>query len=70
VFFDMGSRGPEHVGIYIGGNRMIEDPHTGAAVRVSDLSGRRDFAGARRYLQIADVDSRRDYAGARRYVGG
>jgi cell wall-associated NlpC family hydrolase len=70
VFFDMGSRGPEHVGIYIGGNRMIEDPHTGAAVRVSDLSGRSDFAGARRYLQIADVDSRRDYAGARRYVGG
>jgi len=40
---------PGHVGIYIGGNKFIEAPHTGAAVRVSKLNGRSDFVGARRY---------------------
>jgi NlpC/P60 family len=50
VFFHMGKRGPEHVGIYIGNGQMIEDPHTGASVRVSSLAGRKDFVGARRYI--------------------
>jgi len=49
VFFNMGSRGPEHVGIYMGGGKFIEAPHTGAEVRISDLSSRSDFVGARRY---------------------
>jgi cell wall-associated NlpC family hydrolase len=40
---------PGHVGIYIGGGRMIEDPHTGATVRVADIAGRGDYVGARRY---------------------
>lgn len=40
---------PGHVGIYIGGGKIIEAPHTGANVRVSSLAGRTDFAGARRY---------------------
>ncbi len=29
-----------HVGVYIGGNRMIDAPHTGAVVRVDNLEGR------------------------------
>lgn len=40
---------PGHVGMYIGGGKFIEAPHTGASVRISELAGRRDFAGARRY---------------------
>lgn len=40
---------PGHVGMYIGGGKFIEAPHTGAVVRVASLAGRRDYAGARRY---------------------
>lgn len=40
---------PGHVGIYLGGGKFIEAPHTGAVVRVSSLQGRSDFVGARRY---------------------
>ena len=40
---------PGHVGIYIGGGKIIEAPHTGASVEVSSLAGRSDFVGARRY---------------------
>jgi cell wall-associated NlpC family hydrolase len=50
VFFDESRRGPEHVGIYIGGGAFIEDPHTGASVRIADLKSRGGFAGARRYI--------------------
>lgn len=49
VFFHPGSRGPEHVGIYIGGGRFIEAPYTGSTVRISSLAGRSDYMGARRY---------------------
>lgn len=49
VFFEMNSRGPGHVGIYMGGDKFIEAPHTGANVRISTLSTRGDYAGARRY---------------------
>lgn len=49
VFFHMGKQGPEHVGIYIGNDQFIEDPHTGASVRVSKLSTYPGFCGARRY---------------------
>ncbi|HEY7421447.1 MAG TPA: transglycosylase SLT domain-containing protein [Gaiellaceae bacterium] len=49
VFFNMGARGPEHVGIYMGNGKMIEDPHTGSVVRISDFSKRNDYVGARRY---------------------
>jgi cell wall-associated NlpC family hydrolase len=38
-----------HVGIYIGGDRYIHAPRTGDVVKISQLSSRRDFAGARRY---------------------
>lgn len=40
---------PGHVGMYLGGGKMIEAPHAGAQVRISDLAGRSDFAGGRRY---------------------
>lgn len=50
VFFHMGPRGPEHVGIYVGGDAFIEDPHTGASVRRSKLSSYPGFAGARRVI--------------------
>jgi cell wall-associated NlpC family hydrolase len=49
VFFHMGSRGPEHVGMYLGGGQFIEAPHTGASIRISELAGRSDFVGARRF---------------------
>jgi cell wall-associated NlpC family hydrolase len=49
VFFRPGPNGPEHVGIYIGNGNMIEDPHTGAAVRVADFAHRNGYVGARRY---------------------
>ena len=52
VFF-AGSDGtranPGHEGIYIGGGKFIEAPHTGASVRVSNLAGYPGYAGARRF---------------------
>lgn len=49
VFFEQGSAGPGHVGMYLGKGQFIEAPHTGAKVRVSNLAGRTDFVGARRF---------------------
>ena len=49
VFFNMTNQGPEHVGIYAGGGKFIEDPHTGASVRYADLSTYPGFVGARRF---------------------
>lgn len=49
VFFHMGPRGPEHVGLFVGGGKFIEAPYTGAVIRVSSLRGRKDYMGARRY---------------------
>lgn len=40
---------PGHVGMYIGGGKFIESPHTGASIRISNMAGRNDFVGARRY---------------------
>lgn len=48
VFFARG-RDVHHVGIYIGGGKFLEAPHTGAVVRISNLAGRKDFVAARRY---------------------
>jgi cell wall-associated NlpC family hydrolase len=46
VFFD----GAGHVGIYVGGNRFIDAPHTGTVVRISTLTGwyGSEYYGARR----------------------
>jgi cell wall-associated NlpC family hydrolase len=45
VFF---GRPVHHVGMYIGGGRYIHAPRTGDVVKISELSWRRDYAGARR----------------------
>ena len=51
VFF-RGSGGstsaPGHVGIYIGNGQYIQAPKTGDVVKISNLSGRSDYVGARR----------------------
>lgn len=39
LFFNRGSKGPEHVAIYAGNNQMVEAPHTGANVRLTSLRG-------------------------------
>ena len=51
VFFRMGKRGPEHVGVYAGNNQFIHAPKTGDVVKVSSLSGyyADTFVGGRRY---------------------
>lgn len=41
---------PGHVGIYIGGGKFVEDPHTGGTVSISTLAGRTDYVGARRFF--------------------
>ncbi|MFD7580554.1 NlpC/P60 family protein [Kitasatospora sp. NPDC059817] len=38
LFSVPGAAGPEHVGMYIGNNEVIEAPHTGAQVRIQPLS--------------------------------
>lgn len=40
---------PGHVGMYLGNGKFIEAPHSGATVRISNLAGRTDFVGARRF---------------------
>ena len=40
---------PGHVGMYIGGGRFIEAPHTGSTVHISNLRGYPGYMGARRY---------------------
>ena len=44
VFFD----GLGHVGIYIGGGRFVNAPHSGSVVRIDSMSGFGSFDGARR----------------------
>jgi len=52
VFFNHGGRSyVSHVGIYLGGGRMVHAPHPGARVKVTDFGtsfGSLRFAGARR----------------------
>ena len=38
VFFEPGVDGPGHVAIYIGGDQIIEAPHTGDVVKLASLS--------------------------------
>jgi cell wall-associated NlpC family hydrolase len=49
VFFNPGSQGPGHVGIFIGNGKFLQAPQTGDVVKVSDLSSRSDLVGVRRY---------------------
>lgn len=39
-----------HVGMYVGNNQYIHAPQTGDVVKISSLSSRKDYAGARRFL--------------------
>jgi cell wall-associated NlpC family hydrolase len=48
VFTEMRSDGPGHVGMYIGGGKIIAAPHTGTVVQVQNLSDWK-VAGARRF---------------------
>jgi len=50
LFFEPTKGGPAHEGLYIGNGKFIESPHTGASVRVSELSGRSDYVSARRII--------------------
>ena len=49
VFFNPGSNGPGHVGIFIGNGKFLQAPQTGDVVKVSDLSSRSDLVGVRRF---------------------
>lgn len=40
---------PGHVGMYIGGGKMIVAPHTGSTVQIQNVSDHSDYVGARRY---------------------
>lgn len=46
-----------HVGIYGGDGKFIESPHTGASVRVSKLSSRKDFVSGSRFNKINSATS-------------
>lgn len=46
-----------HVGIYGGDGKFIESPHTGASVRVSKLSYRKDFVSGSRFSKINSATS-------------
>jgi cell wall-associated NlpC family hydrolase len=51
VFFNPGeflAGLPGHVGIYVGNGYMIDDPHTGALVRVERITGFGEYVGAAR----------------------
>jgi len=53
VFFRNGSGVIHHVGMYVGGGRMIHAPRTGLGVQIVSLSRepyRSEFAGGRRYV--------------------
>ncbi|WP_052452585.1 C40 family peptidase [Noviherbaspirillum autotrophicum] len=67
VFFNTLRRAFSHVGIYLGGNKFIHAPRSGAKVRVEALDlayWKNRFNGARRILsfkpptQLANVDDR------------
>ncbi|GAA4933432.1 cell wall-associated NlpC family hydrolase [Nonomuraea thailandensis] len=38
-----------HVGVYLGGGKMMNAPETGAVVRVDEIGRKKDFAGFYRY---------------------
>jgi len=56
VFFADSSGYIHHMGLYIGGGKMVHAPHTGDVVKVSDITTgyyARQFAGGRRYVPAA-----------------
>jgi cell wall-associated NlpC family hydrolase len=56
VFFADSSGYIHHMGLYIGGGKMIHAPHTGDVVRIQDITTgyyAQQFAGGRRYVPAA-----------------
>jgi cell wall-associated NlpC family hydrolase len=49
VFFRHANGDVGHVGIYVGGGKFIQAPHTGDVVKISNLKGYGNLAGIRRY---------------------
>jgi cell wall-associated NlpC family hydrolase len=61
VFFNTLRRTFSHVGIYLGANRFVHAPHSGAQVRTDDLSfayWAKRFTGARRLAATAPVSAK------------
>ena len=59
VFFNTLKHTFSHVGIYIGANRFVHAPHSGASVRTDDMSfayWAKRFTGARRIVTTAAVE--------------
>ena len=52
-----------HVGIYGGNGNFIESPHTGASVRISKLSSRKDFVSGSRFSKINSATSKTSSSG-------
>lgn len=50
VFFGSGDKAT-HVGMYIGSDKFIHAPQTGDVVKISVLSGRKNYIGARRIIE-------------------
>jgi cell wall-associated NlpC family hydrolase len=60
VFFNTMRRNFSHVGIYVGENKFIHAPRSGAQIRVEDMGvayWARRFNGARRVAGAADGDT-------------
>lgn len=60
VFFNTMRRNFSHVGIYVGDNKFIHAPRSGAQIRVEDMGmsyWARRFNGARRVAGTADDDT-------------
>lgn len=48
---ETGQEGPLHEGLYIGNGLFVQAPRTGDVVKISKMSERSDFLGARRFVQ-------------------
>lgn len=56
MFFNQGSRGPEHVGLYIGNGKFIHAPKTGDVIKISSAADpyyRSIFTGGRRVANVS-----------------
>lgn len=51
VFFNMGTKGPEHVAMFVSGDQIIHSPKPGRTVTYEKLSNMKDYVGARRYAR-------------------
>ena len=49
MFFRASSKGPEHVGMYVGNGQFLHAPRTGDVIKLASVSDRSDLVGVRRY---------------------